>query len=137
LRPTRSTLGPNRAGIDAAIARGEPSRNISKRVSISPAGLLRHKAHVSVALAKITEKREEDLGDGLLSEIERIRQNAWRLVSDMESTGDLRGAVVALREVCKGLETQGKLVALASKAAEDGGPVAVKWLVEHIGAPNK
>jgi len=55
----------------------------------------------------------------------------------MESTGDLRGAVFALREVCEGLETQGKLVALASKAAEDGGPVAVKWLVEHIGAPNK
>ena len=38
---------PERIAIDKALVAGEPLRNIAKRVSISPAGLLRHKTHLS------------------------------------------------------------------------------------------
>ena len=61
-----------REGIDRALIAGEPLRNIAKRVSISPAGLLRHKLHVSQAIVKASEKREEQLGDNLLDEMRRV-----------------------------------------------------------------
>jgi hypothetical protein len=52
---------PQRAAIDKALVTGEPLRNTAKRVSISPAGLLRHKVHLSQAIVKASESREERL----------------------------------------------------------------------------
>jgi hypothetical protein len=51
-----------REEIDRALALGEPLRNIGKRVSISPAALLRHKRlHIGEAAAKeVEERRPED-----------------------------------------------------------------------------
>ena len=50
-----------RREIDKAVATGEPLRNTAKHVSMSPAGLLRHKSHVS-QIVKMRERREEKLG---------------------------------------------------------------------------
>ena len=61
-----------REEIDNALATGEPLRNIAKRVSISPAGLLRHKSHVAGAIAKAQERREEKLGDSIFDEMRRV-----------------------------------------------------------------
>jgi hypothetical protein len=53
---------PERDAIEKALVSGEPLRNIAKRVSISPAALLRHKEHVAQAIVAASEKREEQLG---------------------------------------------------------------------------
>ncbi len=53
---------PNRKAIDVALASSEPLRNIAQRVSISPAALFRHKAHVAGAIVKASEKREQSIG---------------------------------------------------------------------------
>jgi hypothetical protein len=66
-----------REAIDKALVAGEPLRNIAKRVSISPAGLLRHKSHVAGTIAKAQERREEKLGDTIFDELNR--QSAIRL----------------------------------------------------------
>jgi hypothetical protein len=55
---------PDRTAIDNALVAGEPLRNIAKRVSISAAGLLRPKPHVSQAIVKASEKRGERLAAG-------------------------------------------------------------------------
>jgi hypothetical protein len=68
-----------RASIDKALVAGEPLRNIAKGVSISPAGLLRHKTHLSQAVVKASERREERLGDNLLEEMRRVQRKAWDL----------------------------------------------------------
>jgi hypothetical protein len=57
---------PERLAIDEALVQGEPLRNIAQRVSISAAGLLRHKNHVAQSIVRASEKREELLGDSVL-----------------------------------------------------------------------
>jgi hypothetical protein len=107
----------NRTAIDEALVAGEPLRNIAKRVAISPAALFRHKQHVSQAIVKAADQQEERHGLDLLGEVERVRQTAWELLGKMESEGDHRGSVVALREVRECLESQGEMLAKARNAS--------------------
>ena len=112
-RTCLACASPERAEIEKALVAGEPLRNIAKRVSISPAGLVRHKSHVSQVIAKASERREERLGDSLLDEMRRVQRKAWELLDKTESEGDHRGAIVALREVRECLESLGQMLARA------------------------
>lgn len=103
----------DRAAIDEALVAGEPLRNIAKRVSISPTALLRHKNHVSQSVVKAAEIRHERLGDSLLEQMRRVHHKAWELLARMESEGDHRGSIVALREVRECLESLGTMLARA------------------------
>src|SRR5215469_15875657 len=107
---------------------GEPLRNIAKRVSISPAGLLRHKTHVAGALAKAQERREEKLGDSIFDEMRKLQHKALELLSKMESEGDYRGAIVAAREARECLLSLNELLTKA-----EGGSGEIKVTIEHIG----
>ena len=124
---------PERLAIDEALVQGEPLRNIAQRVSISPAGLLRHKNHVAQAIVKASEKREELLGDSLLDEMRRVQRKAWELLGQAESEGDHRGAIVALREVRECLESLGEMLAKAKAANGGGHGPPMKIVVEFIG----
>jgi hypothetical protein len=63
------------------------------------AALFRHKTHAAQAFVKAAGRREEDLGDSLLDDIRQVQPKAWELLAKMEAEGDLRGSIVALREV--------------------------------------
>jgi transposase len=107
---------PERRSIEKALIEGEPLRNIAKRVSISPAGLLRHKNHVANAIGKAQAQHEERLGETLLGEMQRVQRKAWELLTKTESEGDHRGSSVALREVRECLKSLGEMVAKAETA---------------------
>jgi hypothetical protein len=117
-----------REAIDKALVAGESLRNIAKRVSISPAGLLRHKSHVAGAIVKAQERREEKLGDTIFDEMRRVLAKAWELSGKAESEGDHRGAIVGLREVRECLESLNRLV---EKAEGGAGKFDVK--IEVVG----
>jgi transposase len=121
-----------RREIDKALVSGEPLRNIAKRVSLSTAALFRHKPHVSQAIVKANEKREEKLGDNLLEEMQRVQRKAWELLGKMEAEGDHRGSVVALREVRECMESLGEMLAKAEALKAGGGVLEVKII--QIGA---
>jgi transposase len=106
-----------RHAIDKALVAGEPLRNIAKRVSISPAGLLRHKNHVANAIGKAQAQHEERLGETLLDEMRRVQRKAWELLARTESEGDHRGSIVALREVRECLESLGEMLSKADTAS--------------------
>lgn len=114
-RTCLACASPDRAMIDAALASGEPFRAIARRVSISRAGLQRHKAHVRQAITKAAERHEECLGDNLLDEMRRVHRKAWELLSKTESEGDHRGSIVALREVRECLGALGDMLAQAGR----------------------
>jgi hypothetical protein len=97
----------DRAAIDEALVAGEPLRNIAKRVSISPTALLRHKNHVSQSVVKAAVRRDEQLGDSLLGQMRRVHH---KVLARMESEGDHRGSIVALREVRECLESLGTML---------------------------
>ena len=128
---------PERRAIDKALVLGEPLRNIAKRVSISPAGLLRHKNHVSQSIVRASERREELLGGSVLAEMKRVQRKAWELVGQAESEGDHRGAIVALREVRECLESLGDMLAKAETANGGGDGPPMKVVVEFIGPGDK
>jgi len=119
-----------REAIDKALVAGEPLRNIAKRVSISPAGLLRHKSHVAGAIVKAQERREEKLGDSIFDEMRRVLAKAWELSGKAESEGDYRGAIVGLREVRECLVS---LNGLLTKAESGSGGIVVH--IECMGEP--
>jgi transposase len=104
---------PEREAIDRALVAGESFRNIAERVSISPAGLFRHKNHVANAIGKAQAQHEERLGETLLDEMRRVQRKAWELLARTESDGDHRGSIVALREVRECLESLGQMLAKA------------------------
>src|SRR5215470_11560702 len=112
-RTCLACASPEREAIDKALATGEPLRNIAKRVWLSPAGLLRHKTHLSQAIVRASEKHEERLGDNLLDEMRRVQCKAWELLAKTEAEGDHRGAIVALREVRECLEPLGEILSRA------------------------
>jgi hypothetical protein len=131
-RTCLACASPGRKEIDKAIVAGEPLRNIAARVSISFASLCRHKPHVSQAIVKAEEKREERLGDSLLDEMRRVQRKAWELLGKTETDGDHRGSIVALREVRECLESLGEMLA----KAQGGSPAEVRVVIEHVGAAN-
>lgn len=114
-RTCLACCSPHRVSIDAGLASGEPLRHISARVAISSSGLLRHKSHVRHAIVKAAERREECLGDNLLDEMRRVLQKAWDLLDKAEAAGDLRGAIVALKEVRECLGSLGDMLAQAGQ----------------------
>jgi len=128
---------PERMAIDNALLAGESLRNIAKRVSISPAGLLRHKTHLSQAIVKAGERREERLGDNLVDEMRRVQHKAWELLARTESEGDHRGAIVALREVRECLESLGEMLAKAETANGRGDGPPRKFIIRFVGPGDK
>ena len=116
-RTCRACSSPNRNAIDQAIVLGEPLRNIAKRVSISPAALLRHKTHASQALVKASERRDISIGESVMARLEKLYQRAEQILNEAERSGDGRLAVASLREV---RETLAGIYTLASKATGGG-----------------
>jgi hypothetical protein len=119
-----------RKEIDKAIVAGEPLRKIAENFPISMTALHRHKPHVSQAIVKAEEKREERAGENLLDEMRRVQRKVWEILAKMEAEGDHRGSIVALREVRECMES---LDAMLAKA-QGSGPAEVRVLIEHVGA---
>src|SRR5262249_31561608 len=112
-RTCLACASPERREIDKALVTGEPLRSISKRVSISAAGLLRHKEHVAGTIVKMQERREEKLGDSIFDGIKRLQDKALGLLGKMEEQGDYRGAVLASREARECLLSANELLVRA------------------------
>jgi hypothetical protein len=62
---------------------------------------------------KAAVRREERLADSLLDQMRRVHHKAWELLARMESEGDHRGSIVALREVRECLESLGAMLTRA------------------------
>ena len=105
-----------------------PLRDIEGQWDISRSALDRHKGHVAAAIVTAQERREEKAGENLLDEMKRVQRKAWELLAKMESEGDHRGLVVALREVRECMESLGAMLAHA------GGSSEMLVRIVHIGA---
>jgi hypothetical protein len=110
---------------------------MAKRVSISPAGLLRHKSHVAQTIVKAGEKREERLGQSLLDDMRRVHRKAWELLARAESDGDHRGAIVALREARECLESLGEMLAMTDAANGAANSPRTSIIVRFVGPGDK
>lgn len=106
-----------RDAIDHAIVGGDAYSGIARRFAVGADAVERHAAaHVSKAIAKARNVRDVAHGASLIGEIIAIRDRAAELGRQAEENGDLRTALMAVRELTRNTE----LVARLSLEAQAG-----------------
>jgi len=93
--------------------------------------LFRHKTHAGQAILKASERREEQIGDNVLGEMRRAQRKAWALLDKAEAEGDVRGAIVALREARECIESLGEMLSRAEESGAEHNPW--RLTVTHVG----
>lgn len=108
---------PKRSEIEAALVAGEPLRNIAKRYGTSAAAVLRHRnACVSRAIVTARGAAEAIGAEAVLARLREVEGDARRITSRAEKEGDLRAALVGLRQLADLIELSVKLVEKAEEA---------------------
>jgi hypothetical protein len=59
----------------------------------------RNRETIGISQNRLCKTAVKRRGDSILDEMQRVQSKAWELLGKMESEGDHRGSVVALREV--------------------------------------
>jgi hypothetical protein len=100
---------PDRARIEEELIAGKGFRAISRQSRQSRDSIRRHAAaHLPQRLAH-AEEAERVAGDDLLARLSEIEAEARRLGQKAESTGDLRAALQAVRELTRLCELVARL----------------------------
>jgi hypothetical protein len=101
----------DRDKIDQILISGTEYRKISETFSVSISSLFRHKSsHLPDTLVKAREAREIIKADSLIAEVKSLREKTLNILQRFEDSGDLRGAIVAVRELRENVELLGKLL---------------------------
>ena len=99
-----------RDSVDHALIRGEPMRRIAAEHQLSETAVRRHAArHIPAALVNAGEAREACRGERLLGEVMALQGKALELVAQAEAEGDVRAAVVALKEARECVEMRARI----------------------------
>lgn len=103
-------LSAERTRIDAALVAGTTFAALSRAYGLSEDALARHAArHLPLALVKSQRAAEVARADDLLARIEGLEEDARRLGRKAEAQGDLRAALVAVRELVRICEVLARL----------------------------
>jgi hypothetical protein len=115
---------PDLEAIDKALVAGEPLRNIAERTGTSATALFRHKAdHIPALLVKAQEAGEVARADSLLDHLLNLLAKAMDILTKAGKAGDLRTALMAIREARSTLEVVGKVTGELVTKVEHGGSV--------------
>jgi hypothetical protein len=88
-----------REAINAALVDSIAYRTIADRYGLSHQALMRHKAeHLPSVMVKSEEAREVALADDLLGQVKALRNKAIGILTKAEAAGDLRTALMGIRE---------------------------------------
>lgn len=129
--PRRCTVCDHeeRSSIDAALISGAPLRDIAGRHGVSKSALERHKAgHLPAHLAKAREAGEVARADDLLSQVRYLQDRTLAILTASEDTGELRTALVAIREARGNLELLAKLLGELDDAPKVSILVSAEWV---------
>ena len=90
---------PEREAINQALITNEPYRVIAQRFAASPDAVYRHKIdHLPAKLAQAEAAKETALADDLLGQVKALRNKAIAILGKAEAAGDLRTALLGIRE---------------------------------------
>ena len=99
-----------RAAIDEALVRGVAYRVIARQFDLGKDALGRHHAeHLPALLLKGQAAAEMSQADRLLADVRGLRETAYRLLLAAEAAGDLKTALLGVREARGCLELLAKL----------------------------
>jgi hypothetical protein len=108
-RPCSVCTHPDRAAIDAALVNRTSYRDISGQYRVSRSALSRHAEHIPSRLTAASAAADVARADTLLGQVQSLRDRALSLLDRAERDGDLRAAIVALRETRNTVELLAKI----------------------------
>jgi hypothetical protein len=120
---------PEREAINAALIANEPYRLIAERYGTSAAALTRHKAeHLPIALSKAQGAKEVTLADDLLLQVKNLRNKAISILLKAENAGDLRTALLGVREARACIELLAEMEGELNRRPQLNLYLSVEWL---------
>ena len=100
-----------REAIDLALVSRESYRAVARRFDVSRSAVERHKrTHIPQSLMKAAEAEELVRADDLLAHVSALQKRALTILEEAENGGDLRTALLAIREARSCIELLAKLV---------------------------
>ena len=98
-RPCGICVHDDRQANNQALLDREPFRNLAERTGTSATALFRHKAeHQPVTLIQAAEAAEVAHGGDLLNQLVALQDKILAILTKAEAAGDLRTALMAIRE---------------------------------------
>jgi len=117
-----------RAAVDSALVAGEVFRTIAHRFALSEDALKRHKReHLPAGMVKAQAAKEVAQADDLLQEVRALRSKAYSLLLAAEKQGDIRTALLGVREARSCLELLGKLLSELDDRPQVNLVLAPQW----------
>ncbi len=118
-----------REAIDQALVSGESFRYVAERFGTSSTALHRHKAeHVPATLAKAQEAQEVAQADSLLEQMQALQAKALTILAKAEQAGDLRTALLAIREARACVETLLEVEGELNRRPEVNLYISAEWI---------
>ncbi len=118
----------DRPRMDRELTTGARIRGVARKYRVSEDALARHRSHIAAAVVRAGARKGERLEDSLLDQIRSLTARAWALLDKLEADGDLRGAVIGLRET---RETLTALNGLVERAGGEQGSVCPECRNRH------
>src|SRR3569623_2367752 len=120
---------PQRSAIAAAMLSGEALRRVAPQFGISDTALRRHrKDHLPIVLGQAHQAAEIARADDLLDRVRVLEQKAEMLLASAEQAGDVRTALLAIREARGCLELLAKLLGELDERPQVNLLVNPEWL---------
>jgi hypothetical protein len=98
-RPCSICQHPDAPSVDQALVNHRPFRRISVQFGVSLSAVIRHHDdHLPATLAAATAAEETARADDLLDQVKGLRNKALSLLLAAEKSGDLKTALMGVRE---------------------------------------
>lgn len=117
-----------RAAIDAALLDNTPLRDIAGRYGVSKSALARYRNdRLPAALAKAHEAGEVAHADDLLQQVRQLRGKAISILLAAEKAGDLRTALMGVREARACVELLAEMEGELNRAPQVNIVLSPEW----------
>lgn len=101
---------PERAAIERATVEGVANRRIAAQYAVTERAVRNHKAkHLPAKLSRAHEAKETAQADDLLAQVKQLRGKSVSILLKAEQSGDLKTALMGIREARSCIELLGKL----------------------------
>ena len=124
---------PDRPAIDLALVNGVSGNAVAAKYRVSEDAVVRHCGnHLPAALAQGQAAAEMARADDLLGQLQRLQADARRIGGKAEDVGDLKTALMGVRELVRIVELAAKLVGELDERPQVNVLLAPEWTTVRV-----
>jgi hypothetical protein len=124
---------PDRPAIDLALVNGVSGNAVAAKFRVSEDAVTRHRGnHLPATLAQGQAAAAMARADDLLGQLQRLQADARRIGGKAEETGDLRTALMGVRELVRIVELTAKMVGELDDRPQVNVLLAPEWTAVRV-----